>query len=117
MLVFNVKSHTEWNVDHMTRRIFYDCESMRVMMLCVEAGLELQPHVLKQADGWTYVIEGRALMSIDGETREVGAGDLIIAPKNSARGFKALERVIAIGGAAPLLGLPEVKAGEIVAAS
>jgi quercetin dioxygenase-like cupin family protein len=116
MLVFHVKEHTEFNPSHMTRRVFYDCPNMRVMMLCVEAGLELKPHVLKQADGWTYILQGRALMSIDGEVREVVEGDLIIAPKESARGFKAIERVIAIGGAAPLLGLPQVNAGEIVAA-
>ena len=112
MQVFRTEAHVAFKPDQMVRRIFHDSEKVRLIMLCIEEGQELPPHVLEGSDGWVYLAKGRAIMTVDGEKREVAAGDLIVAPSGASRGFKALERVVAIGGAAPGLNLPEIKAEE-----
>ena len=49
----------------------------------VSAGGATQRHYHKLSEEFYFILEGRGLMEIDGETREVIAGDAILIPRNA----------------------------------
>ncbi|HET9659672.1 MAG TPA: cupin domain-containing protein [Thermomicrobiales bacterium] len=59
--------------------------NMMINFVRIEAGAEVPLHQHPHEQGGT-VIEGTILMTIDGETREMRAGDVYIAPPNSIHG-------------------------------
>ncbi len=46
-------------------------------------GCATQRHYHKQSEEFYFILEGRGLMEINGETREVGPGDAILIPRNA----------------------------------
>src|SRR6187397_2184059 len=47
------------------------------------AGGATQRHYHKLTEEFYFILEGRGLMDIDGETRKVTAGDAILIPRNA----------------------------------
>ena len=47
------------------------------------AGGTTQKHYHKRAEEIYFILEGTALMDLDGETRDVGPGDAILIPPNA----------------------------------
>jgi mannose-6-phosphate isomerase-like protein (cupin superfamily) len=46
----------------------------------VPVGQPTQRHYHRQSEEFYFILEGRGVMEIDGETREVGPGDAILIP-------------------------------------
>lgn len=66
----------------------------------VECGGLIGEHVHTRTEEIYYIVSGRGLMMLDGETREVGPGDLIMTPLNGRHsieniGDEELEFVVA----------------------
>lgn len=75
------------NILHMGARF-------KIPLICMEDGQFIPPH--PGATGVFYVIEGKAEITIAGETKEVEAGSVVIASQGSERGIKAKGRIVAI---------------------
>jgi quercetin dioxygenase-like cupin family protein len=56
----------------------------------MEAGKTTPLHLHPQADESMYVLDGRILMHLDGEQREVGPGGLVMVPRGMPHAFLVL---------------------------
>jgi quercetin dioxygenase-like cupin family protein len=63
-------------------------------MICLEPGQEIPAH--PSGTGVFYVLEGKGIMSLDGEEIELSKGKVVFAPEGSERGIKCIERLVAI---------------------
>jgi mannose-6-phosphate isomerase-like protein (cupin superfamily) len=59
----------------------------------VQAGGSTQRHYHKLSEEFYFILEGTGRMEIDGETREVGAGDAILIPPGAWHTITARERL------------------------
>ncbi len=66
----------------------------KVPMICLEAGQEIPAH--PSGTGVFYVLEGKGVMSLDGEEIELSKGKVVFAPGGSERGIRSIERLVAI---------------------
>jgi mannose-6-phosphate isomerase-like protein (cupin superfamily) len=55
------------------------------------AGGETQRHHHRLSEEFYYLLDGRGLMEIDGEVREVGPGDAVLIPAGTWHQIRALE--------------------------
>lgn len=55
------------------------------------AGGETERHYHRASEEFYYLLEGRGLMEIDGEEREVGPGDTILIPPGAWHQIRAAE--------------------------
>jgi mannose-6-phosphate isomerase-like protein (cupin superfamily) len=55
------------------------------------AGCETQRHHHRLSEEFYYLLDGRGLMEIDGEEREVGPGDAVLIPAGAWHQLRALE--------------------------
>lgn len=53
---------------------------------CFEPGQEQAPHTHAGQDKVYYVLEGRGVFKVDEEERELGAGEMVLAPAGSNHG-------------------------------
>ena len=61
-----------------------------------------QLHAHAGADKFYYVCSGRARLTVGEETREVAAGEIVVAPAGVPHGVaEALERTVLLVGIAP----------------
>jgi quercetin dioxygenase-like cupin family protein len=74
---------------------------LMVGLFFFKAGQERPMHASPDSDAFIYLVKGRVEMHVGDEVREVGAGELVLAPANVPNGFKCLEQTVAVGGAAP----------------
>lgn len=42
-------------------------------------------------DEWYYIIEGKAIMIVDGESKEIGSGDCILTKSGSSHGISTVD--------------------------
>lgn len=66
----------------------------KVPMICLESGQEIPAH--PSGTGVFYVLEGKGIMTLDGEEIELSKGKVVFAPEGSERGIKCTERLVAI---------------------
>ena len=66
----------------------------KVPMICLEPGQEIPAH--PSGTGVFYVLEGKGIMSLDGEEIELSKGKVVFAPGGSERGIRSIERLVAI---------------------
>ena len=57
----------------------------------VPAGCATQRHYHKLSEEFYFILEGRGLMEINGEIREVGSGDAILIPRHAWHQITAQE--------------------------
>ena len=53
----------------------------------IAQGSSLEPHVHKASGSFLYILEGTAVVTLDGEKYPVGAGDTIYIPAGVSHGF------------------------------
>ncbi|MBI5468725.1 MAG: cupin domain-containing protein [Deltaproteobacteria bacterium] len=76
-----------------TPRILRITQGYKVPLICLEPGQETTPP--PSGPGVFYVISGRGVMTVGGEEREVGPGNMVFVEKGESRGIKATERLTA----------------------
>jgi mannose-6-phosphate isomerase-like protein (cupin superfamily) len=64
-----------------TERLFCD-------VYCLEPGQAQTPHAHGGSDKVYAVLEGRVMVEIDAERRELGAGEITLAPAGSVHGVR-----------------------------
>lgn len=55
----------------------------------LDPGLTKQPEVNAEADSFIFVAEGELRVTVNGESWDLGPGDLIMVPQRASRGFAA----------------------------
>lgn len=79
-----------------------DCAVTERLLLglnCFEPGQSQRIHTHDGADKFYLMLSGKATMAVGDETREMSAGDLIVAPAGVAHGVAAaLERTVMLVG-------------------
>lgn len=69
---------------------------------CLEPGQSHNVHTHRGADKFYLVLSGRARITVGEDTREAGAGDLVMAPADVPHGIaEALERTVLLVAVAP----------------
>lgn len=58
---------------------------------CIPEGGSTERHYHRVSEEFYYLLEGRGLMEIDGEEREVGPGDAIWIPPGAWHAIRAIE--------------------------
>lgn len=76
-----------------TPRILRITAGYKVPLICLEPGQEIKPH--QSGTGVFYFISGRGVMTVEGEEREVGPGNMVFVEKGESRGIRAKERLTA----------------------
>lgn len=57
----------------------------------IPVGGETERHWHKESEEFYFILEGKGMMEIDGETREVGVGDAILIPAGAWHQIQAAE--------------------------
>ncbi len=66
----------------------------KIPMICLEPGQEIPAH--PSGTGIFYVLEGKGVMSLDGEEIRLLKGKVVVVPEGSERGIRAEERLVAV---------------------
>jgi quercetin dioxygenase-like cupin family protein len=66
----------------------------KIPMICLEPGQEIPAH--PSGTGIFYVLEGKGVMSLDGEEIRLLKGKAVVVPEGSERGIRAEERLVAV---------------------
>ncbi|MDD5350548.1 MAG: cupin domain-containing protein [Chthoniobacteraceae bacterium] len=56
----------------------------------VPRGAATEPHFHRLSEEFYFVLEGSGVMTVDGETREVGPGDAILIPPGARHSIRAV---------------------------
>jgi quercetin dioxygenase-like cupin family protein len=75
--------------------LIYGSPTARAFLLCLERGQGLPPRADSE-EMFCCVVRGRAEVTIGGESFELSAGDLAVAPAGEMRGIRAQERCVAL---------------------
>jgi quercetin dioxygenase-like cupin family protein len=79
--------------DEFMPRILKANPAYKVPLICMEPGQEIKPH--PSGTGVFYIVSGSGTMTVEGESREVKAGNMIFVSQGESRGIKATERLVA----------------------
>ena len=90
----NIEDFKQFSKEGFRPNILHVGARFKIPLICMEDGQFIPPH--PSATGIFYVIEGTAEFTIAGETKEVGANSVVIAPQGAERGIKAKGRLVAI---------------------
>jgi mannose-6-phosphate isomerase-like protein (cupin superfamily) len=76
----DIASHLSFSADKMKKVNLFDTERMFCDVYCFEPEQTQTAHSHKGSDKVYYVIQGRAVISVGTDTREVGPGTAVLAP-------------------------------------
>lgn len=74
-------------------RILKMADGYKVPLICLEAGQEIPPH--PSGTGIFFIVSGTGVMTVEGEESEVSAGSMVFVDEGSARGIRAIEKLVA----------------------
>ena len=65
----------------------------KIPLICMKPGQEIPPHA--SGTGVFYIVNGKGVMTVDGQEVEVQAGNMIFVDKGESRGIRATETMMA----------------------
>jgi len=80
--LYNQKSSTE----KMKKNGIFETDRFFCDTYCFEPGQEQSPHTHDGQDKVYYVLEGKGLFKVGDEERELGAGEIALAPAGQSHG-------------------------------
>ena len=89
----NVATLTEaiqYSADSFTKKPIFKGENYVILLFAFQKGQRLTPHTIP-IDAFVQVLEGSAMVEIDGQEYEVAAGEKISLPKNLSHALTAKE--------------------------
>lgn len=76
-------------------------------------GSELKPHTHEASEAFVYVLEGRAVITLDGKDYSIAAGDTVYVPAGTSHGFGTPDQdVVFLSVQSPPI-YPEAQAPDI----
>jgi len=88
MIVHNVSDARRFDSGKLVKANLCESERMFCDLYCLAPGGEQKPHTHEEGDKVYFVLEGCALFEIDGECREVGEKNVVLAPAGSRHGVR-----------------------------
>ena len=86
----------EFSKTERIKKDIYKTKMFNLVLICLETGQEIPPHP-EPYDVCFYVIEGEGVFTVGDEQAELGAGSMIFAPADVARGIKTIKRLSILG--------------------
>ena len=83
-----ITAHQRFAAEKMQKVNVFDTERMFCDVYCFEAGQEQTAHAHKSSDKIYYVLEGKALIRVAEETRELSPGEIALAPAGAEHGVR-----------------------------
>ncbi len=83
MLSFNVGEAIEFSEDKRVRKAIFKEDSMKVEMLCYVPGQAIPVHHHPKEDEVFFIVEGQAILTVDGEEKRLSPRELAFVPANS----------------------------------
>jgi quercetin dioxygenase-like cupin family protein len=94
-----VAARASFAPDKMQKLDCFETPRLFVGLNCFEPGQSQRIHAHEGADKFYLVLSGKASVTVGEETREVGAGDLVLAPAGVPHGVpRAHERTVMLVG-------------------
>ncbi len=84
----NVAAHVDFATEKMRKVNLFTTERMFCDVYCFEPGQEQTPHAHAGSDKVYYVLQGNGQVRVGEETKELGPGDIALAPAGSAHGVR-----------------------------
>ncbi len=86
MLVKSIDENSAYSDQKLKKNNLFDRDRMFCDVYCFEPGQEQRVHDHGGADKFYYVLEGSGTFIVDDDRRELGKGDLVLAPARSVHG-------------------------------
>lgn len=83
-----VPSYVAFAAEKMKKVNLFDTERMFCDVYCFEPGQEQTPHAHQGSDKVYYVLQGKGLVCIGQEEKELGEGAIALAPSGSEHSVK-----------------------------
>ncbi len=83
-----IPSHLAFSAEKMKKVNLFDTERMFCDVYCFEPGQEQTSHVHKGSDKVYYILQGKGLIRIGQEEKELSEGNIALAPSGSEHGVK-----------------------------
>lgn len=96
----NLEEYIEFSPSKPVSKILYDCEKVRTVLFCLEAGQEVEPHTVVPKVTM-FVISGSGAFIVGDETHEVGPGSFVVCESSESHGIKANERMTVLASVVP----------------
>ncbi|MDR4504767.1 MAG: cupin domain-containing protein [Candidatus Scalindua sp.] len=93
MNIIKLKEKVKFN-RQFSPQIMYISPSLKVPLICLEAGQEIPPH--PSGAGIFCVLEGKGVMVVGEKEVSLSPGQVVVAPEGSKRGIKAIENLVAL---------------------
>lgn len=93
MNIIQLKERVKFD-SQFTPQILYVSPTLKIPLICLEAGQEIPPH--PSGEGIFYVMEGNGMMVVGDKEVPLSSGEVVVAPEGSKRGIKAIEKVVAL---------------------
>lgn len=76
----------QFSAEKMQKNAVFGSERFVCDTYCFEPGQEQKPHTHGQEDKVYYVLEGKGTFTVGDEVRELGAGEIALAPAGQSHG-------------------------------
>ncbi len=86
--VKHVVAQVAFAAEKMHKVNLFTTERMFCDVYCFEPGQEQTPHTHTGSDKVYYVLEGSGRVQLGSETRDIGPGEIALAPSGSEHGFR-----------------------------
>lgn len=96
----NLEEYTEFSTSKPLSKMLYDCEQLRAVLFCLEAGQEVEPHTVVPKVTM-FVVSGNGAFTVGDQTHEVEPGSFVVCESNEAHGIKAKERMMVLATIVP----------------
>ena len=84
----NVAEHVAFAAEKMKKVNLFTTERMFCDVYCFEPGQEQTPHAHAGSDKVYYVLQGKGQVRVGDETKELGPGDIALAPSGAEHGVR-----------------------------
>ncbi len=84
----HVPAQFTFAAEKMKKVNLFTTERMFCDVYCFEPGQAQTPHTHTGSDKVYYVLEGNGRVQVGAETKDVGPGDITLAPSGSEHGFR-----------------------------
>jgi len=87
-----------FSADKMKKNGIFETEHLFCDTYCFEPGQEQKPHTHGHEDKIYYVLEGRGSFTVGDEERNLGAGEIALAPAGQSHGVanRSQERLVTL---------------------
>jgi quercetin dioxygenase-like cupin family protein len=87
---FNLTEAIQYSEASFTKKPIFKGENYTILLFAFQKGQRLNPHTIP-IDAFVQILEGSAMVEIDGKEFEVAAGEKISLPKNLSHALTAKE--------------------------